>query len=77
MRPAYRAGDVIIVSPGANVRKGDRVVVKTKDGEVMVKELKRKNAKSVELKSLNAEHRDRTLPMSDVVWVARIVWASQ
>ncbi len=77
MKPAYRAGDVIVVSPAATVRKGDRVVVKTKDGEVMVKELKRKNAKSLELKSLNAEHRDRTLPMADVLWVARIVWASQ
>src|SRR6478736_2184036 len=35
MKPAYRNGDVIIVSPGATVRKGDRVVVKTRDGEVM------------------------------------------
>ena len=43
MKPAYRNGDVIVVSPAASVRKGDRVVVKTKDGEVMVKELKRKN----------------------------------
>jgi len=77
MKPAYRAGDVIVVSPAATVRKGDRVVVKTKDGEVMVKELKRKNSKSMELKSLNTEHRDRTLPMADVLWVARIVWASQ
>jgi len=77
MKPAYRDGDVIIVSPAATVHKGDRVVVKTRDGEVMVKELKRKTAKAIELKSLNAEHRDRTLPMSDVVWVARIVWASQ
>jgi len=77
MKPAYRAGDVIVVSPAAPVRKGDRVVVKTKDGEVMVKELKRKNSKHIELKSLNAEHRDRTLSMSDVLWVARIMWASQ
>jgi phage repressor protein C with HTH and peptisase S24 domain len=77
MKPAYRSGDVIIVSPGATARKGDRVVVKTKDGEVMVKELKRKTTKSVELKSLNAEHRDRTLPAADIVWLARIVWASQ
>ena len=77
MKPAYRDGDVIVVSPAAPVRKGDRVVVKTKDGEVMVKELKRKTSKSIELKSLNAEHRDRTLPMSEVLWVARIVWASQ
>jgi phage repressor protein C with HTH and peptisase S24 domain len=77
MKPAYRDGDVIVVSPAAPVRRGDRVVVKTKNDEVMVKELKRKTSKSIELKSLNAEHRDRTFSMSDVVWVARIVWASQ
>ena len=77
MKPAYRKGDVIVVSPAAPVRKGDRVVVKTKNGEVMVKELRRKSSKSIELKSLNAEHRDRTLPMADVLWVARVVWASQ
>src|SRR5471032_1425166 len=69
MKPAYRAGDIIVVSPAAPVRKGDRVVVKTKNDEVIVKELKRKTSKSIELKSLNAEHRDRTFPMSDVVWV--------
>ncbi len=77
MKPAYRDGDVIIVSPGTPVRKGDRVVVKTKNEEVMVKELKRKSTKHIELKSLNSEHRDRTIQMSDVLWIARIVWASQ
>lgn len=77
MKPAYRKGDIILVSPEAPVRKGDRVVVKTKNGEVMVKELKRKTSKTLELVSLNREHADRTLPMSDVLWIARIVWASQ
>ena len=77
MRPAYRKGDVIIVSPAAPTRRGDRVVVKTKKGEVMVKELKRKTAKSIELRSLNTDHPDRTLAMSNVLWIARIVWASQ
>ena len=77
MMPAYRDGDVIIVSPAAPVRRGDRVVVKTKRGEVTVKELKRQTAKSVELRSLNSNHQDRTLPLDDVVWIARIVWASQ
>ena len=42
MLPAYRDGDVILVSPSAPVRRGDRVVVKTRDGEVMAKELKRR-----------------------------------
>jgi phage repressor protein C with HTH and peptisase S24 domain len=77
MKPAYRDGDIIIVSPAAPIRRGDRVVVKSKRGEVIVKELKRKTAKSIELKSLNTEHPDRTLTTSDVIWIARIVWASQ
>jgi phage repressor protein C with HTH and peptisase S24 domain len=77
MEPAYRKGDVIVVSPAAPVRRGDRVVVKTKDGEVMVKQLARKTAKTIELHSLNPDHAARTLPMSDVLWVARIMWASQ
>lgn len=77
MLPAFRRGDVIVVSPAAPVRRGDRVVVKTRNGEVMVKELKRKTAKSIELQSLNAAHADRTLSLKDVLWMARIVWASQ
>ena len=77
MQPAYRDGDVILVSPAAPVRRGDRVVVKTRDGEVMAKELKRRSARTIELKSLNAEHADRQIPTEQVLWIARILWASQ
>jgi phage repressor protein C with HTH and peptisase S24 domain len=77
MEPAYRNGDMIIVSPGAPIRRGNRVVVRTRNGEVMAKELKRRTAKTIELRSLNSEHADRTLPASDVLWIARILWASQ
>src|SRR3977135_2165097 len=77
MKPAYRDGDIIVVSPGTPIRRGDRVVVKTSDGEVMVKELKRRTAKTLELQSLNPNHVDRTLAAADVEWIARIVWVSQ
>jgi len=77
MKPAYRDGDVIVVSPGTPIRRGDRVVVKTTGGEVMVKELKRRTAKTLELASLNPAHVDRTLAAGDVEWIARIVWVSQ
>jgi len=77
MEPAYRDGDIVLVSPSAPIRRGDRVVVRTKDGEVLAKELKRRTAKSIELKSLNAAHADRTLLLADVLWIARILWASQ
>ncbi|MGX7745248.1 S24 family peptidase [Rhodopseudomonas parapalustris] len=77
MKPAYRDGDIVVVSPSAAVRRGDRVVVKTTKGEVMVKELKRRTAKLIELTSLNPSHPDRTLMPSEVEWIGRIVWASQ
>jgi phage repressor protein C with HTH and peptisase S24 domain len=77
MEPAYRDGAVIIVSPAASIRRGDRVVVKTREGEVMVKELKRRSAKSIELRSVNPQHGDRSLSTREVLWMARIVWASQ
>ena len=77
MKPTYRPGDIIIVSPSSPIRKGDRIVVKTRDGEVMVKELRRRTNKLIELKSLNAEHRDRSFPVTEIDWMGRILWASQ
>ena len=53
------------------------MVVKTKDGEVTVKELKRRTAKVIELQSLNPAHKDRVIDAKNVEWIARIVWASQ
>ena len=70
-------GALAVAEAGGNIRKRDRVVVKTKEGEVMAKELSRKTATQIELVSLNPEHEDRVIPMKDVEWIARIVWASQ
>lgn len=77
LHPAYRDGTHIIVSPAAPVRRGDRVIVKVRSGEVMVKELKRKTARTLELKSLVPEQDDHMLAAEEVLWVARVIWASQ
>src|SRR3546814_20463048 len=77
MKPVFRDGDMVVVSPNSSIRRGDRVVVKTVDGEVMAKELVRRTAKRVELHSLNAEYPDRTLAPEQIAWMDRIVWASQ
>ena len=75
--PLYRDGDVLIGEPGAPVRRSDRVVVKTREGEVMAKILMRQTAKTIELYSLNPEHPNRSLDLTEVEWMARIIWASQ
>ncbi len=77
MLPLYRDGDRIIVEPGASIRRGDRVVVRTLKGEVMAKVLARQTAMKLELASLNPDHEDRSFALTEIDWVARIVWASQ
>jgi len=77
MVPVYRDGDRIVVSPKASVRRGDRVVAKTIEGEVMAKEVQRMTAGRVELLSVNREHEDRNLAREEVDFIHRIVWASQ
>jgi phage repressor protein C with HTH and peptisase S24 domain len=77
MMPVYSEGDIIIVSPSATVRKGDRVVVRLNDGQVMAKIMQRQTSKTVELASFNPNHALKTLDMKDVDWIGRIMWASQ
>ena len=77
MAPVYREGDTIVVSPIATIRKGDRVVVRTADGQVMAKIMLRQTARTLELGSFNPAHDTKLLDMKDVDWMARIIWASQ
>ena len=77
MEPVLRDGDQVVVSPAAPIRRGDRVVVRTVAGEVMAKELTRRSARRVELKSLNPEHPDYRFDLNEVAWIHRIIWASQ
>jgi phage repressor protein C with HTH and peptisase S24 domain len=52
-------------------------MVKTRDGEVRGWELGQSEIQSLSLKSLNPKLPDQTRKLADVIWVARILWASQ
>ncbi len=77
MAPAYRDGDIVVVSPQASIRRGDRVAVMTRDGHLFALQLRRRSARKVDLQSLNPLHGDRVLDIDDIAWIARIVWVSQ
>lgn len=77
MEPVYREGDLVVVSPSQPIRRGDRVVARTVAGEVMAKQLARRSAKRVELRSLNPAHKDRSFDLTEIAWLHRITWASQ
>lgn len=81
MEPVYRAKDILVISPKEQVRRGDRVVLKTSKGEVMAKEVVKKTATRIDVKSLNPAHTpaqgDRSFAMKDLDWIAKVVWVSQ
>ncbi len=75
--PIFRDGDRIVVSPSSNVRRGDRVLVKTNAGEVMAKQLARATAQRIELQSFNPAYETRGFDLTEIAFMHRIVWASQ
>ena len=77
MEPVFRDGDMVVVSPAAPIRRNDRIVLRSIAGEIMAKQLARRSARRIELRSLNPAHRDRSFDLTEVAWMHRIVWASQ
>ncbi len=77
MEPVYRAGDIVIVAPHATARLNDRVVARTRSGEVMAKILLRRTATEIELASFNPDHPLRPLALAELASLHRILWVSQ
>jgi phage repressor protein C with HTH and peptisase S24 domain len=77
MQPSYREGDLLVISPVANIRRHDRVVLKTKAGLLLAGVLLRRTAQKIELARFTEGSDVRILAYSDVAWLARILWASQ
>ncbi len=77
MVPVFRHGDRILVAPHEQIRVGDRVVVKTLNGEVMAKELSKVTPTRIELLSINPDYPNVSIDQSQIAWMARIIWASQ
>lgn len=78
MAPLYRAGDRVLVDRDVvDVRRGDRVVVRTVEGETLAKEIAAISPRSVTLASINPAYEPRTLARRDIDWMSRILWVSQ
>ena len=75
--PIYRDGDIVIVSPGASIRRGDRVLFQLREGDLMIMELLRETANYSEFRTLGKFSHDERFPVTDVLWMSRIIWASQ
>lgn len=74
--PVYRDGDVLVLSPTAQVRKNDRILIRATDRTLIPATLLRKTAQRLLIHAFGAPEPE-TRALTDVAWLARIVWASQ
>ncbi len=77
MAPVYRTGDVLIVARDALARTGDRVVVKTDMGVAVALTLQETNDGLLGLAPIAWRQRERQINPDRVLWMDRIIWASQ
>ncbi|WP_417772539.1 S24 family peptidase [Stappia sp.] len=77
MLPLYRDGDVVVVSPAAEIRKGDRVAVRTVSGRLTAHIFERRTRTRIDLKGLDDSAGSIRYGITEIVWMARIIWASQ
>lgn len=78
MAPLYRPGDRVIVDLDAtDVRRGDRVALRTRSGETLAKEAAALGARDIVVASINPEYPPRTIARDELLWMARILWVSQ
>jgi phage repressor protein C with HTH and peptisase S24 domain len=78
MVPLYREGDRVLVDRSRDdIRRGDRVVVRTCSGETLAKEVGALTSRLVTLLSINPAYPPRELPRAEIAWMARILWVSQ
>ncbi|MEJ8473356.1 S24 family peptidase [Roseibium algae] len=77
MLPLYRDGDIIIVAPDAPIRRGDRVVVKSKLQALSVLLLHKRTDSAMEFQPLDKRASRLHFKHADIDWVGRIIWASQ
>lgn len=72
-----RPGSFLVISPSSSVRRHDRVIVKTKQGRLVVGTIKRKAPQQYIIAEANGSPADLPLSTKEVAWIGRIVWVSQ
>jgi len=77
LSPTYHDGDLLIISPSSNVRRQDRVILKTSASELKMGTLSRRTAQRLELEPFGDVQERISYNIKDIVWLSRIVWASQ
>lgn len=77
MLPLYRHGDRLIVSESAPLRVGDRVVMRTAGFGITGGTLVHRDNRAIAIHQGGRARRDLLVPVAEVEYLGRVIWASQ
>jgi len=77
LMPVYRDGDTVVVALSAPIRAGDRIIAKLASGGVILRQVARQTPARLTLGPVGGEGAPQSVSVSEIIWSARIIWASQ
>ena len=75
--PIYPENTILIICKKSEIRRGDRIIVFLNDGEFFLAEFIHRKAQSLELLSLSNNNKIMSVNINDILFVNKILWASQ
>ncbi len=75
--PIYRDGDTLVAARGAEIRRGDRIIIGNSAGIAMVRKVVRHDADGYYLEAIRQPGQPQFVPQDQVRFIARIQWVSQ
>lgn len=77
MMPIYRDGDILVCASDIPLRRGDRVMLKLHQGDVIGGTLRRKTLTGIDVMPFGLAAAEISVADREAAWIARILWASQ
>lgn len=74
LSPVLREGEIVIVSPDSQPRRGDRVALCFNDGRVIVCDFVRRTVRKITVRSPLHEQNEVDYARSEVRWLYRVDW---
>ncbi|SNY91902.1 Phage repressor protein C, contains Cro/C1-type HTH and peptisase s24 domains [Cohaesibacter sp. ES.047] len=75
--PLYRDGDILLLANTQSYQPGDRVILQAQSSDLVAGEVIKVRKRSLSLITHPERESVQTFTLSNVEWVARIVWVSQ
>ena len=75
--PLYNFGATLVVAKDSEIRRGDRIVIITQNGETFIREFIRREEGSIKVCTPQDKENLQYINLSDIRLLNRIIWASQ